>query len=167
MVRRYLYAKNFIKMKKINSNLFKQTLSKYSTGITVITINRKNSYIGKTVNSFAAVSLTPPLVLFSLDKKSSSINDFKKSNFIGINILAKQQKKISNYFATNQPLWGNTPYFLSKNKIPLIKDCLANIECKIIKLFNQGDHIIFICKINKTKIDDYKRPLVYFNSKYD
>ena len=56
-------------MKKINSALFKKALSKFATGITIITMSQKENFLGKTVNSFASLSLNPPLVLFSLDKK--------------------------------------------------------------------------------------------------
>ena len=49
-----------IKMKKINSNLFKKSISKFSTGVTIITIKKDNKYIGKTVNSFTSLSLDPP-----------------------------------------------------------------------------------------------------------
>ena len=153
-------------MNKINSNLFKLAMSKYATGVTIITIDNKDKYLGKTVNSFAALSLKPPLILFSLDKKSSSLNIFKKSSFFGINILSKNQKKLSNYFSMKNPLWKNTPFTLSKNNVPLVNNCVANIDCKKIKLINQGDHIIFICKINTVKINEKKKPLIYLNSKY-
>ena len=153
-------------MNKINSNLFKLAMSKYATGVTIITINNREKYFGKTVNSFASLSLKPPLILFSLDKKSSSLNIFKKSPFFGINILSKNQKKLSNYFSMKNPLWKNTPFTLSKNNVPIINNCVANIDCKKIKLINQGDHIIFICKINTVKINEKKKPLIYLNSKY-
>jgi len=153
-------------MNKINSNIFKLAMSKYATGVTIVTINNKEKYLGKTVNSFAALSLKPPLILFSLDKKSSSLNIFKKSSFIGINILSKNQNKLSNYFSLKNSLWKNTPFTLSKNNVPLIKNCVANIDCKKIKLINQGDHIIFICKVNAVKIDEKKKSLIYLNSEY-
>ena len=153
-------------MNKINSNLFKLAMSKYATGVTIITINNKEKYFGKTVNSFASLSLKPPLILFSLDKKSSSLNIFKKSSFFGINILSKNQKKLSNYFSMKNPLWKNTPFTLSKNNVPLVNNCVANIDCKKIKLINQGDHIIFICKVNTVKINEKKKSLIYLNSEY-
>ena len=91
-------------MIKINIKNFKNTLNKFSTGITVISINHKEKYIGKTVNSFASLSLNPPLVLFSLDKKSSSIKNYINSSFIGINILSRNQKLISNHFSMRKPM---------------------------------------------------------------
>ena len=82
-------------MKKINKDNFKETLSKFATGITVVATNKKMILYGKTINSFSSLSLSPPLVLFSLDIKSSKLNIFKSSNSVSINILSKNQKKIS------------------------------------------------------------------------
>ncbi|MDC0056581.1 flavin reductase family protein [Alphaproteobacteria bacterium] len=152
-------------MEKINSALFKSVMSKFTTGVTIITINN-NNYIGKTVNSFAPISLNPPLVLFSLEKKSSFLKDYTKSSFFGINILSRKQKKLSIYFAKLKPKWGRTGFFLSKNNIPLIEGSVANLNCKSIKTISQGDHIIFICKTLEAKLNSKLKPLVYLNSNY-
>ena len=85
-------------MKKINSYLFKSAMSTFTTGVTIITINNNNNYIGKTINSFASISLKPPQILFSLEKKSTSVENFVKSPFFGINILSRKQKKSSVIF---------------------------------------------------------------------
>ena len=153
-------------MNKINSNLFKLAMSKFATGVTVVTINKKNKFIGKTVNSFASLSLEPPLVLFSLDKKSSSLVFFKKTSYIGINILSKSQKNISNYFSAKNPDWDKTKTFLSKDRVPMIEGSIANISCKKIKSIEQGDHIIFICRVNEILVNKKRKPLIYLNSQY-
>ena len=153
-------------MKKINSSLFKSVMSKFVTGVTIITIKNNNNYIGKTVNSFASISLNPPLVLFSLEKKSSSLKDYVKSPFFGINILSRNQKKLSIYFSKVKPKWEGIKFFLSKNNNPLIEGSVANLNCKNIKTISQGDHIIFICKILEGQINAKLRPLVYLNSNY-
>ena len=82
-------------MKKININDFKKTLSKFVTGITIVATNNKSTLYGKTINSFSSLSLSPPLVLFSLDKKSSKLKIFKNSKTVTINILSNKQKLIS------------------------------------------------------------------------
>ena len=153
-------------MKKINNNLFKQSVAKFTTGVTIVTINKSGTFLAKTVNSFASLSLKPPLILFSLDKKSSSIQDYKASKHVGINILSKKQSKLSYFFSSSQPQWKIKKYFLSQDNVPLIEDCVANLNCKIIKTLNQGDHIIFFCKVITVKFDESKKPLIYFNSKY-
>ena len=154
-------------MKKINSTLFKKSLSKFTTGVTIITINKDGVMLGKTVNSFAALSLKPPLVLFSLDKQSSSIEKYLNAKNIGINLLSNKQKNISKYFSLKNSSWNNTKYIATKkNSIPMIKDCVANFHSKKYKVIKAGDHFLFICKILEIKIDNTKKPLIYFNSKY-
>ena len=92
-------------MKKISKENFKKTLSKFSTGITVVATNYNSILYGKTVNSFASLSLSPPLVLFSLDLKSSKLNIFKKTKIVSINVLSKKQKSISKNFAKKISDW--------------------------------------------------------------
>ena len=153
-------------MKKINNNSFKKALSKFATGVAIITINDKNVYIGKTINSFSALSLKPPLILFSLDNKSSSIKKFKKSKHIGINFLSKKQKKLSKYFAIKNIDWGKTKFFLSKNNVPMIKGSIVQLDCQKKETLTKGDHIIFICKILNLKISNTLKPLIYHNGNY-
>ena len=153
-------------MHKVNKSNYKKALSKYASGITVTSINHEGVYIGKTVNSFSSLSLVPPLVLFSLDKKSSSLTKFKKSKNIGISLLSNKQIEISKNFAKKNSNWNSTKYFLTRNNIPLIKNCVANLACKNIKNFPFGDHIVFICKVEKIKIDELKKPLIYLKNKY-
>ena len=164
MDRFYLYAKNF--MKKINNKLFKKVLGKFATGITVVSINNKGDKIGKTVNSFTALSLSPPLVLFSLDKKSSSLIKYKKSKLFGINILTKKQANISINFAKKNARWDNIPYFTSNLDTPFINNCVGNIECMNLKSFIEGDHVLFICKVLNASFKNKTKPLLYFDSQY-
>ena len=86
-------------MKKINKKNFKNALGSFVTGVTVISINSKNKFIGKTVNSFSSLSLDPPLILFSLSDNSSSLLDFFNSRYVGISILANKQKNVSLHFS--------------------------------------------------------------------
>ena len=153
-------------MKKINSNLFKKAMSKFATGVTIITLNNKNRLIGKTINSFSSLSLNPPLILFSLDKQSASLNEFITSKYLGINILSKKQKKLSDYFSKKNCEWVDTKFFLSNNNIPLIKDSVLNIDSKKVSIVKKGDHIIVICQILELKIDNQAKPLIYLNSSY-
>ena len=153
-------------MKIINKGNFKKTLSAFATGITVVATNHNSMLYGKTINSFSSLSLSPPLVLFSLDKKSSKLNIFKDSKNISINILSKNQEFISANFAKKNPDWNEIEYDILKNGNPIIKNCVSNLDCKIIDKINKGDHIIFICKVFQILINSKLKPLVYYNSKY-
>ncbi len=153
-------------MKKVNTRSFKKTLSKFSTGITVVCIKNNNSIYGKTVNSFNSLSLNPPMVLFSLGNYSSSIKQFSKAKFLSINILSSKQKRVSDNFALTTPKLENIKFKEGKNKTAIITNCIANLECELIDKIKKGDHIIFICKILELQSNDKLKPLVYFNSKY-
>ena len=153
-------------MKKTKINNFKKTLSKFATGVTVVTTCKDSILYGKTINSFSSLSLSPPLILFSLDIKSSKLSIFQNSNTVSINVLSRNQKKISNNFAKKSPNWDGIEYSLIKNGNPIIKDCLSNLNCKIIDKIKKGDHIIFICKVMEVSSNDKLKPLIYFNSNY-
>ncbi len=153
-------------MKKVNTNNFKKTLSKFTTGVTVICVKDKNVTYGKTVNSFNSLSLDPPLVLFSLGNYSSSIKTYLKSKYLSINILSKKQKKISNHFSEKNPKTDNIQFIKGKYNTSILKDCVANLECQLIDKIKKGDHIIFICKVNNVYSNDKLKPLSYYNSKY-
>ena len=153
-------------MKKINKTLFKKVLSKFVTGVTVVGIKNNKIKIGKTINSFSTLSLSPPLILFSLDKKASSLSQFKKSKFLSINILSSNQVSISDHFAKKNSKWNKVKYKLGRLDTPIISNCLANLECARIKTLTAGDHIIFICEIKNVAYNNKIKPLVYYNSKY-
>ncbi len=154
-------------MKEINIKNFKKTLSKFTTGVTVVCVKDKNIVYGKTVNSFNSLSLDPPLVLFSLSNRSSSLKNYINSKFLTINILSKDQKKISNNFSKNKPSLKNVKFLEGKKNTSLISGCVANLECKLIEKIRKGDHIIFICKVLNVQQDDKLKPLSYYNSKYN
>ena len=153
-------------MKKINKKLLKKILGKFSTGVTIVGIDFEGKNIGKTVNSFTTLSISPPLVLFSLDIKASSLNKFKKSKFLSINILGKNQTDISNIFAKKVPKWKKVNFYPGKFKTPIIKNCIANLDCKKSQLLMKGDHIIFICEVLNASFKEKIKPLIYFDSNY-
>ena len=153
-------------MKKINTNNFKKTLSKFTTGVTVVCVKDKGIIYGKTINSFNSLSLNPPLVLFSLGNNASSVKNFINSKFLSINILAKGQENISNHFSKKKPSSKQIDFYNGKNNTSLINSCIANLECKIVDKIRKGDHIIFICKVINTQHNDKLKPLSYYNSNY-
>ncbi len=158
------FTKKF--MKKTNIENFKKTLATFATGITIVATKNNSILYGKTINSFSSLSLSPPLVLFSLDKKSSKLNIFQNSKLVSINILSKNQQIISDNFAKKKPDWSEVEFNILKNGNPIIKNCVSNLDCKIIDKINKGDHIIFICKVLNVLNNNRLKPLIYHNSQY-
>tara|TARA_B100001540_G_C15625941_1_gene559839 strand:- start:63 stop:530 length:468 start_codon:yes stop_codon:yes gene_type:complete len=153
-------------MKKVNIKNFKQTLSKFTTGITIVCVEKNNKIFGKTVNSFNSLSLKPPLVLFSLGNYSSSIKTFIDCKYLTINILSKNQKNISDHFSKKNPPTEKIDFIKGHYNTSFIRDSIGYLECKLTEKIKKGDHIIFICKVINVGYNNKLKPLSYFNSKY-
>ena len=146
----------------MNISTYKKVLSKYATGITVVAKkNNKNLIEGITVNSFVSISLKPAYISWSLDKTSSSFKKFKNLKFFNIYILSAKQIEVSNYFSSKNEIKKNS--IIAKN---LLKNNLAELNCKTIKKINIGDHLFFVAKVFKFNLKKEKKPLVYFASSY-
>ena len=153
-------------MKKTNISNYKKTLSKFTTGITIVCIKKNGVIIGKTINSFNSLSLNPPLILFSLGNYSSNFKSFFDTKYLSVNILSKNQREISNHFSKKNPIQNKVEYYDGKNKTVIIKDCIANLECRLLEKIKKGDHTIFICRVLNVVSNDKLKPLYYFNSRY-
>jgi len=141
---------------------YKKVLSKYATGITVITKKDKNILItGITVNSFVSISLKPAYISWSLDKTTSSYKKFYNLKFFNIYILSEKQTNVSNYFSSRNEIQKNST--IVKN---LLKNNLGELNCKTVKKINIGDHLFFVAKVLQFKLKKEKKPLIYFASKY-
>ena len=139
----------------------RKCLSLFSTGVTSIISKSSSIYTGITVNSFSSASLTPPLVMWCIDKKSSSLKSFLSiKNDYTIVFLSNSQRLISNKLASSDNNFNKIFY----NEI--IKKSLGFINCKIFRKYNIGDHYIIVHKVIKFEILSKKKPLVFFNSKY-
>ena len=147
---------------------FIKTVSKFITGITIVTLgDSKKGFYGCTMNSFTSLSLNPPQILFCVDNSNSFIKEFKRNTLVNINILSDKQKDLSNKFASSPELrWKDTKFKVSKNDVPFFQDSLVVIETVIDKKIFSGDHLIIICGLRKIIHLKKGNPLVYFEGKY-
>jgi len=152
----------------VTESQFKDVMSRFPSGITVITTNLDNKLFGFTASSFTSVSLKPLLILFCLHKNAFSINSFNKSNKFGISILAENQIDISKHFARpNNDKFAEIAYELgSKTACPLISGAVCHIECRKYASYNAGDHIIFVGEVMNNAIKNDLKPLVYYHKSY-
>ena len=154
----------------IDTTLFKNCMSKYTTGITLVTTKNNAKNIGIIINSFNSVSLSPLLILFCLNKKSYHYSTLKNCHNFTVNILSKHNKNIVNLFTKHhQDPWSNLELHTQHpiTSSPAIKNSLAFIECSMHSQFDGGDHSIIIGKVenlfNDTKNND---PLIYYKSNF-
>jgi flavin reductase (DIM6/NTAB) family NADH-FMN oxidoreductase RutF len=147
---------------------FRRALGCFATGITVVTtVSRDSGMIGVTANSFNSVSLDPPLVLFSLDRRAYSLPVFHEAGQFAINVLSDDQRHLSAIFAA--PLidkWEGVDYELWDTGCPILRHALANFECKTQHIYDGGDHLIFIGRVRKQRWSRTGAPLLYFRGAY-
>ena len=132
----------------MDQSLFKEICGTFPTGVTIITSKKNNIDYGFTANSFTSVSLNPLLVLFCLDKNSTSNEALNKNDFFVVNVLSNNQKKICFQFA-NTKLNQNERFDkistkISKKGIKIISNSCSFIECKIKEKFDGGADLIQI-----------------------
>ncbi|MFB3164460.1 flavin reductase family protein [Neobacillus sp. 179-J 1A1 HS] len=154
-------------VKTESTQLFKEIMGSYPTGVTVITtVDSNNKPVGLTVNSFASVSLDPLLILWSIDKNAGSCDVFKKVDKFCVNILAGNQQEICWTFSSKseQDRFSKQPWSLSKNKLPILENVFASLECKKVQFIKAGDHYILIGEVIDLNINE-QEPMLYFRRK--
>jgi len=123
----------------------------FMTGVTVATTNdAQGQPIGFTANSFSSVSLDPALLLVSIDKRSANFEHFTQCSYFAINILAEQQKDISNIFAQKvADRFSLVKWRKGKFNTPLLDESSAWFECSMQQVIDAGDHAILIGKVEQ------------------
>jgi flavin reductase (DIM6/NTAB) family NADH-FMN oxidoreductase RutF len=132
-----------------DSKQFRQALSQFATGVTVITARLPGgAFAGVTINSFNSVSLDPPLVLWSLAHSSASMQAFEASDGYVINVLSGDQIDLAKRFATpGIDRFAALPFSLSRAGIPVLDGSVAWFECRHRSRYPEGDHVIFVGEV--------------------
>ncbi|MCG2586420.1 flavin reductase family protein [Massilia sp. TS11] len=128
---------------------FRRALGQFATGVTVITTRLADgSYRGLTASSFNSVSLTPPLVLWSLGAAANSLPIFSGNSHYVINVLSAEQAHLAERFArrSDNP-FGDLAFRLSRTGLPIIEGAAAWFECHNRSQYPEGDHVIFVGEV--------------------
>lgn len=152
----------------VDPRMFRDVMGCFATAVTVVSTLAKNKRpIGVTVNSFNSVSLDPPLVLYSLDKKATNLKSFSNADKVAINVLREDQEDISTGFATiGESFFDKVDYRISESGSPILSEALAIFHCTKETIHDGGDHIIFICRVISAHQDPLGHPLIYYRGRY-
>lgn len=153
----------------ISADDFRKTLSHFASGVTVITTcDRDGRPTGLTASAFTSVSLDPPLILVCVDNKAQSYPALREGKMFAVNILCHDQEHVSRRFATTkiENKFDGVPFTLSELGLPLLDNALAQIECAIANVHLEGDHTIFVGRVEGASTGP-GAPLVYFRGRYD
>lgn len=148
------------------SRLLRDALGKFVTGVTVVTARHDGCDFGVTANSFNSVSLDPPLVLWSLARKSSSLEAFKNAECFAVHVLAADQRPLSDRFARGgADKFADLDFERSGQGTPLLEGCAARFLCRQAFNYDGGDHEIIVGEVIDY-VDSNRPPIAYHAGKY-
>ncbi len=154
----------------VESELLRQAMRFWATGVTVVTAAHAGVQHGMTVSSFTSVSLTPAQVLISLAQNTRTHDLIMRSHHFGISILDENQFDLSDLFAGRIPddadrLNGLETISLVSGT-PLLKNGLAQLDCHVVTTLGSGTHTIFIGEVLSAQSGNDGNPLLYYNRNY-
>jgi flavin reductase (DIM6/NTAB) family NADH-FMN oxidoreductase RutF len=145
---------------------FRDALALFPTGVAVVTtIAKDGSRLGTTVSSFNSVSLSPPLVLFSIARNSRSFAAWGAAETYAVNILHEHQNELSTRFArTLNERWEGIKPVAGQFGALLIPDALASFECRSYARYDGGDHLIMVGEVLALAVSKASdpRPLIFY-----
>lgn len=148
---------------------FRKALGHYASGITVITSRIDDQPLGFTCQSFYSVSMSPPLVSFSVMSSSASYPGMRQAGRFAVNILSDEQVGISNQFARQgTDKWHGVEWQASPLGNPVIAGSLHWLDCEIHAEHAAGDHLIVIGEVRALSLQEAAaaQPLLYFKGQY-
>lgn len=143
---------------------FRRTLGRFATGVTVVTTAHEELVHGMTANAFMSVSLDPPLVVVSVDKRARMHELLNKTQRYGVSVLACDQELTARHFA-GRPQPGFKPNFRWVDGLPLLDPALARMACRIVDAYSKSDHTLFFGQVYWLEYNEGE-PLVFFGGAY-
>lgn len=151
----------------IDKNDLRRVMGHFATGVTVVTTRGADGRLfGLTANAVSSVSLSPPLLLVCVDKKSESYPCFEQTKIFTVNILSADQEEISRRFAVSGgDKFEGVSYRHGANGAPILGGALAHIECRVVGSCDGGDHTIFLGEAHEAETSEGK-PLLFYRGGY-
>ncbi len=147
-----------------SSRIFRNAMGCFATGVTIVTAMTEDGPVGMTANSFASVSLDPPMVLWSVRRGSNRFAAFADVGHFAIHVLGAEQAGLSQLFS--RPGGFDTiEHTTNTQDVPLLRDCLARFECRRVAGHDGGDHLIIVAQVEAVSMRAGE-PLVFAGGTY-
>jgi flavin reductase (DIM6/NTAB) family NADH-FMN oxidoreductase RutF len=144
---------------------FRRTLGMFATGVTVLTTRVGDHVHGMTANAFMSVSLRPPLVLISLDRRARMCGMLHEGSMYGVSVLAQGQAALSDRFA-GRVTDGIEPEWAVIRDTPLVEGALAHFVARVVRSYWGGDHSLFLGHVEYARYGEGE-PLLFHGGRYE
>ena len=145
---------------------FRRTLGMFATGVTVITTQDADQVHGMTANAFMSVSLRPPLILISVDRRAKMHALLNEGRRYGISVLADEQRALSDRFAGRTGEGSEEVEFDVVHETPLVRGALAHLVARVVRSYWGGDHSLFVGQVEYARYGE-GQPLLFHGGKYE
>lgn len=149
---------------------FRKAMSKFATGVTLVsTLDDAGRPHFMTANSFASVSLKPPLVLVCIAHNTHTHQYIDKRRTFGVNILSKEHEPLAWFYSRPyEERRGevNANSHTSKMGLAILDGVLSYFGCRVVSSRSHSDHTIYIGQVEEMEVAIDGKPLVFFESKY-
>jgi flavin reductase (DIM6/NTAB) family NADH-FMN oxidoreductase RutF len=145
---------------------FRRTLGMFATGVTVLTTRVGDQAHGMTANAFMSVSLQPPLVLVSIDRRARMCTLLHEGTRFGINVLEAGQAALSDQFAGRVAEGAPEARFELVHETPLVEGALAHLVARVVRSYWGGDHSLFVGQVEFARYGE-GRPLLFHGGRYE
>ncbi len=144
----------------------RRTLGMFATGVTVITTLKGEQVHGMTANAFMSVSLEPPLVLISVDRRTKMCGILHEGMHYGVSVLCATQAALSERFAGRSGEDLPEPRFQVVRETPLVDGALAHFVARVEKSYWGGDHSLFLGRVEYAR-QNPGTPLLFHGGRYE
>lgn len=146
-------------------------MARFATGVTVVAARTGPLLAGMTANAVATVSIDPPLMLVSLNRKSETHRAIIESHAFAVSILSAGQQALADCFA--QPITAaklnrfcDAPWHEAETGSPVLDGAIAYFDCRLTERHAGGDHTIFLGEIVSAGFEEDAEPLLWYASRY-
>ncbi|HEV3368541.1 MAG TPA: flavin reductase family protein [Acidimicrobiales bacterium] len=151
-------------MSGLDQARFREVLGHFATGITIVTASEQGEPVGFSCQSFAALSLDPPMVILAPAKSSTSWPRIAEAGAFAVNILAEHQEAIClNFAVSGGDKFDGVAWTAGTTGAPLIKGSLATIECTLGAIYEGGDHELVTGHVVAMEVGSGS-PLLFYRS---
>ena len=153
----------------ISNDQFKYVMRQWASGVSIVTMQTEERRHGLTVSGFLSISPEPPLVLISVGQELASDSLLQASGAYAVHFLREDQHELSDRFAGRlgevDRFEGLTMHTAATGA-PILDDCLAWLDCRVVSTHVVGDHTLFIGEVVAAGVNGPAKPLLYWGADY-
>jgi flavin reductase (DIM6/NTAB) family NADH-FMN oxidoreductase RutF len=144
----------------------RRILGRFATGVTIVTTRVGDQVHGMTANAFMSVSLQPPLVLVSVDKRARMHGLLHVGKTYGVSVLGAHQDRLSDLFAGRAGDKPGDATFALVRETPLLEEAIVHVVARVVRTYWGGDHALFLGQVEYARYGE-GRPLLFHGGQYE